>query len=821
MFTSRLLVLLLCTTCANAQSPDTFTREIRPLLEKNCLPCHSAESRTSGFAVNSVEALLAGGARHGAAIAPGHPEQSVLIRALRGETTPRMPMGRPPLSAEETEKIAAWIREFKPASPAGVKTQWWAFVPPKRPVPPAVKKAGWIRNPIDSFILSALEAKGLDPSPEAGKLTLVRRIFFDLVGVPPAPEEVAQFLSDESQEAYERLVDRLLADPRYGERWGRHWLDLARYADTMGFEADREQYHMWRYRDYVIRSFNQDKPYDQFIREQLAGDEIAPPDPSRLVATGFLRLGPVFQTTIAAQSRQMILSEITNTAGSVFLGLTVGCAQCHDHKYDPIPQRDYYRMQAFFAPMELVQADVAIPDAALAARLESARKAAEVKLAKRQSELKTYEAELVAKWRTTCPETNCAGEKIEARSLKGKLLTSIANGLVPNEDPTFTLEEKLKYLDLLDYVDNAMGGRDLGILRREVERNKARAHVVRNIAVSGLNASPPVSFVRIRGEYDQLGDRVEPGFPTAVTGQESPAQLPTDQFGNVRTWRIGLARWIAAPENPLTARVIVNRLWQKHFGAGIVATPSDFGRNGGLPSHPELLDWLAVELPARKWSLKAMHRLMVTSATYRQSSHLITEAAREKDPGNRLLSRMNRRRLEGELMRDAILAVSGRLNPEMGGPGVFPRLPAAIEGSVKIKNFTAWTPSPDEEARRRSVYVFQRRQIEFPFLTVMDAPVLQSPREVRPESTTALQALTLLNGRLVTEEAAAFAGRIRREAGESVAAQVRLAYRLALGRPPAAEEESRARDFIATLGGGGLEGLARALYNTNEFVYVD
>ncbi|MEZ5357131.1 MAG: PSD1 and planctomycete cytochrome C domain-containing protein [Bryobacteraceae bacterium] len=815
----RSIAILLWCGVAFSQTEGTFTGEVLPLLERNCLPCHGAESRTSGLVATTVEGLMAGGARHGAAISPGHPEQSVLIRALRGELAPRMPIGKAPLSNGDIEKIATWIRHFQPAKPQ-TKQRWWAFAPPKRTEPPPVKATAWVRNPIDRFVLAALEAKGLAPAAEADKRTLARRLYFDLTGLPPAPEEMDRFLADESPKAYEDLADRLLADSRYGERWGRHWLDLARYADTMGFEADREQYHMWRYRDYVIRSLNNDKPYDQFIREQLAGDEITPSDPDRLVATGFLRLGPVFQTTIAAQSRQMILSEITNTVSSVFLGLTVGCAQCHDHKYDPIPQRDYYRLQAFFAPMELIQADVPIRDAALKARLDTARKAAEAKLSERQGQLQAYENTLVAKWRNACAN-GCDGQKIEPKGLKTKLLTAIANGLVPNDDSTFTLDEKLRYLELLDYVDTTMGGRDLGVFRREVERHKARAHVVRNITVSGNNAEPPVSFVRLRGEYDQLGDRVEPGFLTAITGKEVPAELPTDTFGNVRTWRIGLAKWIASADNPLTSRVMVNRLWQKHFGAGLVATPSDFGRNGGFPSHPELLDWLALELPARGWSLKAMHRLMVTSSAYRQSSNTIAEPARKADPANRLLSHMNRRRLEGELMRDAILAVSGRLNPEAGGPGVFPRLPAAIEGTAKIKNFTAWEPSADDEARRRSIYVFQRRQIEFPFLSVMDAPVLQAPREVRPESTTALQALTLLNGRLVTEEARAFADRLRREGGASVAEQVRRAYLLALGRPPSAEEEARARDFVATLGADGLLGLARVLYNTNEFIYVD
>ncbi|MBI1354820.1 MAG: DUF1553 domain-containing protein [Acidobacteria bacterium] len=806
---------------AAGQSDSRFAQEVQPILEQNCLPCHGPETHMSGLAVTSVEALLAGGARQGAAITPGHPEQSPLIRALEGSLTPQMPMGKPPLSSGQIETLAAWIREFQPPARSSEAGGWNPFEAPQRPAAPAVENEAWTRNPIDRFVLAALEAKGLQPSPEADKRTLLRRVYFDVAGEPPTPEETAAFLADDSPEAYEKVVDRLLADARYGERWGRHWLDLARYADSMGFEADREQYHMWRYRDYVVRSLNADKPYDQFVKEQLAGDEIAPKDPDALIATGFLRLGPVFQTTIAAQLRQMLLDEITGTVSSVFLGLTVGCAQCHDHKYDPFPQKDYYRLQAFFAPMELVQTDLPFADETLRRRMDEERQEAEGRLAARQEKLDAYQDVLLAKWRAACEGQSCEGEEIAAKNLKNKLLTAIANGLVPNDDPTFSLEEKKRFLDLLDYVDDSMGGRDKGVFRRQIERHKPRAHVVRNLTVSGFNAAPPVHFVKLGGEYNRLGERVEPGFLTAITGAEEPARLPTDTFGNVRNWRVALADWIASKDNPLTARVMVNRIWQKRFGAGIVATPSDFGRNGARPTHPELLDWLAVELMEQGWSLKAIHRLMLTSATYRQDSRIDSEEAREADPGNRLLWRMNRRRLEGEIIRDAVLAVSGRLNEEMEGPGMFPRLPEPLKDSVRIKNFTAWEPTDGPQSRRRSLYIFQRRQIEFPFLAVMDAPVLQAPRETRPVSTTALQALTLLNGELVNDEAREFAARVVRESGEDLGRQARRAFELALSRPPTADELAQAKDFLATEEQDALLGLCRILFNTNEFVYVD
>ena len=808
-------------TIAGAQRSDAFEEHVRPLLEQSCLPCHGPESHMSGLTVTTVEGLLMGGARHGASIRPGHPEQSPLVQALQGSLTPRMPMGKTPLSSGEIERIADWIREFQPTSRESSGPGWNPFEKAERPAPPAVRNELWARNPIDRFVLASLEANELEPSPEVDRRTLLRRVYFDLIGEPPSPEETDAFVADDSPAAYEEVVDRLLADPRYGERWGRHWLDLARYADSMGFEADREQYHMWRYRDYVVRSLNADKPYDRFVKEQIAGDEIAPKDSDATIATGFLRLGPVFQTTIAAQLRQMLLDEITGTVGSVFLGLTVGCAQCHDHKYDPVPQKDYYRLQAFFAPMELVQIDLPFADEEVGRRMAARQAAAEARLAARQEKLEAFERELLAKWESACASGGCEGEEIAAKSLKGKLLTAIANGLVPNDDPTFSLDEKERFLDLLDYVDDRMGGRDMGVFRRQIERHKPRAHVVRNLTVSGFNPAPPVHFVRIAGEYNRLGERVEPGFLTAITGSEAPAELPTDNFGNVRTWRVALADWIASEDNPLTARVMINRIWQKRFGRGIVATPSDFGRNGAQPTHPELLDWLATEFIHTGWSLKAMHRLMLTSATYRQDSSIDSAKARDIDPGNRLLWRMNRRRLEGEIIRDSVLAVSGRLSHERGGPGVFPRLPDAVADSVRIKNFTAWEPSAGPESRRRSVYVFQRRQIEFPFLSVMDAPVLQASREMRPVSTTALQALTLLNGRLVSEESRYFAKRVRREAGDAPEALVRRAFEVALGRPPDAAELAEAKEFLTRERDQGLTGLCRILYNTNEFVYVD
>lgn len=818
---------------AIGSSDEVFIKQVQPLLEARCAACHNEQNRSSGLSVLTLKDLLAGGARRGPAIKPGDPEKSVLIQILEGKLSPRMPLGGEPLAEAEVKLIADWIRGLKPEAEAEAgKEQWWAFQKLQKAQPPAVKQKSWARNEIDLFILGKLEEKGLSPAPEASRRVLLRRAFFDLVGMPPTPEEAKAFLDDQSPDAYEKLVDRLLADPRYGERWGRHWLDLARYADTRGFEADNENPHIWRYRDWVVRALNEDKPYNQFIREQLAADEMEPK--GELVATGYLRLFPWYQTTRFDEFRQEMLNEITSNVSSVFLGLTMKCAQCHDHKYDPIPQKDFYRLQAFFVPMEISDEKVPFADEEVRRRMEQGYRDAAEQLKATEQEFKAYQQELLSRLGQAGRPSSAAkpqaedeaddeesDAQAEIRLLERRLLSVIANVLVPSADPAFTREEKLKYLDYFNHVGGKRGGRDMGLLRRRVMRYEPKAHVVRNPQPSSTRPSLPVAHVRIRGAYDQLGEVVEPAFPSATAGRSEPAELPTDRFGNVIKWRIALANWIASPENPLTPRVIVNRLWQHHFGEGIVSTPSDFGRNGARPTHPELLDWLARQLIERKWSLKAMHRLMMTSSVYRQTSLHSSKRAEEIDPNNRLLSRMNRRRLEGEIIRDSILATSGRLNPERGGPGVFPRLPDEMKDRMTIKNQPVWEPSEGPETRKRSIYIFQRRQLEVPLLSVLDAPVFQASCEQRAVSTTAVQALMLLNGQLVTEEAEHFARRVEKEAGADSGAQIRRAFELALARLPSEEELRRALEFLNTQKQGGLVGLCRVLFNTNEFVYVD
>jgi hypothetical protein len=581
---------------------------------------------------------------------------------------------------------------------------YWAFVPPVRPDLPAVADADRARNPIDVFLLAALEDAGLAPSPEADRRTLIRRLSFDLTGLPPTPEEVEAFVEDPGPDAYERLVDRLLASPAHGERWAQHWLDLARYADTDGFEFDQARPDAWRYRDWVAGALNADMPYDRFVRLQLAGDEAEPGDPSAFVATGFNRCYPdMVDLNDQGLRRQNALNDITETTGLVFLGLTIGCARCHDHKFDPIRQSDFYRLQAFFTP---------------------------------------------ARFRDDYP-------------------------LGPGD---------------------------------------ARA---RGLDEAGPDAPP--TFVLRRGEYGANGPEAPPAFPVVLCEDESEAlarPTPSERSTGRRT---ALADWLLRPDHPLTARVMVNRLWQHHFGRGIVGTPSDFGGMGDPPTHPELLDWLATELVARGWSLKAMHRLIVTSAAYRRSS-LASPDALAADPDNTLLWRQNRRRLDGEALRDALLAASGRLSRAPGGPPAFPELPAEL---AKLSSKGAvWPVSATQAERdRRSLHVFVRRNLRYPFFEAFDRPDTNASCPRRSVTTIAPQALTLLNSQLARESARAMAGRVENEAGPEPGAQIERAYRLALGRPPDAEERRLAAEFLRR--DPSLPRFCLALLNLNEFVTVD
>ncbi len=710
--------------------------------------------------------------------------------------------------------------------------RYWAFLPVVNPRVPSVRDGRWVRNPIDAFILSELEAKGLRPAALSGRATLLRRVTLDLIGLPPTPEEVEAFLRDSSPQAYEKVVDRLLQSAHYGERWARHWLDLARYAESEGFKSDETRPNIWRYRDYVIRAFNQDKPYDRFIREQIAGDEFWPGDLEAQLATAFNRHYPdESNARNLLQRRQEILNDITDTVGAVFTGLTFGCARCHDHKFDPILQADYYRLQAFFAntraaddvlltgpgALEGYQKRLAVWEektrdvrAAMSAILEPRRKEIVDELfAKYPPEIqaaitKPDAARTPIEWQMyykAKPYMNPEAEEV-AKSLKG--------------------EARGRYAELK------------GELQKFAEWHPGELPV--GVAMVDANRTAPKTHVLSVGVYDAPLQEVEPGFLTILKPGPAKVEPPRGQDSTGR--RAALANWLADPKNPLTTRVMVNRLWHYHFGRGIVATPSDFGNMGERPTHPQLLDWLASEFVRRGWSMKAMHRLMVTSNTYRQSSGY-NEAAAKVDLQNKLLWRFPRQRLEGEVIRDSELAVAGLLNAKMGGPSVFPELPPGMETRG------GWKVSEDPvERNRRSIYIFVRRNTRYPMLESLDMPDTHESCGRRNMTTTAPQALTLLNSKLSLEWAQAFAARVILTAGSAASQQVEAAYRLAYSRRPDAEELQsalgfldRQRRIIAARPGAvlalptlspdlsdqpaaaALVDLCHMLMNSNEFVY--
>jgi Protein of unknown function (DUF1553)/Protein of unknown function (DUF1549) len=685
----------------------------------------------------------------------------------------------------------------------------WAWQSPHRPTLPGVKDPAWVCNPVDLFVLARLEGDGVRPAPAAPREQLLRRVTFDLTGLPPTPEESDAFLNDPAPDAWEKVVDRLLASSRYGERWGRHWLDLVRYADSNGFEFDEPRPDAWRYRDYVVASFNQDKPYDRFVREQVAGDELWPDDPTVRIATGVHLLGPdMTDASDPAQRRQDTLNDMTDTTGLVFLGLTVGCARCHDHKFEPIPQADYYRLQAFFAPAVFRR------DLLVATKQEQERYAV---AAKEYAELvKPIQEEIAAlegpvrKQLVAARMAKLSDEAREAHATPDAQRTGGQKELV--QQTARLLEVKPE--EIVKGLAETDRARHKELLAR-LQEFDARKPVPLPVALGLQDATGPApkTFVLERGERSAPADEVRPGFPLVLSKdyQTVDAQVEAPRPGTTGR-RAALAAWLTRPDNPLVARVLVNRLWQHHFGRGLVATPSDFGMRGAASTHPELLDWLAMEFVASGWSVKHLHRLILTSAAYRQASRAPAEA-RAKDPDNLFFSRQNRQRLEGEAIRDSLLAVSGRLNHKMGGPGVFPPVPPeALKGSA------GWKASPDPADHvRRSVYVFARRNLRFPFLEAFDLPDSNLSCPKRERSTTAPQALALLNSSDVAAAAKALGERVAREAqGEEE--QVPLAYRLTLGRRPTVNEVKAARAFLA---GSPLSELCRALLNVNEFVYVD
>jgi hypothetical protein len=999
-----LLAFLIALPHSFAEEPSRealalFREKIAPVLRTRCVRCHHPGKTRGGLNLTTRKSILAGG-DSGPAANVGDPQKSLLLHMVQGPD-PLMPRNGPALGKEDIGYLIKWLELGLPwardvvlgsSTPAPAEETWWSLRPLSQPAIPAVKDRSWVRNPVDAFILAKLESKGLQPAAEAERRLLIRRLTYDLHGLPPKPEEVQAFVDDPRPDAYERLVDRLLASPAYGERWARHWLDVAHYGDTHGYDKDKRRDHAWPYRDYVIDSFNHDKPYAQFIREQLAGDVLYPaPTPEGIVATGFVVAGPwdfvgqveLREGTVDKMKTRLIDRDdmVANTC-STFLSLTVHCARCHDHKFDPISQKEYYALQAVFAGVERGDRPYAI---------DPRRQAARDQLVQEQQRLETRQAMLEARVRKlTAPELSKLDVQLEQASKELAALPPLPKGapsrtngyhsailprqeetrwvqvdlgqsvpidkvcLIPArpvdfpdtpgfgfpvrfrveiaEEPTFekatcladhTAQDfpnpgdspvlfsargnKARYVRVTatrlwlrrnDYVfalaelqvlsggkNLASGGqvsaqdsieagrwskkhlvdgfdsrnrlpdpsdhqalqaylhraeltarvRDLQTRRKALvdsllgsEVQKERSELARRLAelkkqirewksdrlvYAVLPRRPRPVWVLQRGDVRRRGQAALPGGLSCVQGLAPDLIVPNpDQEGQRR---LGLANWIADPDNSLTWRSIVNRVWHYHFGKGIVDTPNDFGRNGSLPTHPELLDWLACTFRAQGGSFKQLHRLLVLSSTYRQSSRRPPGKAGEIDANNRYLWRMNRRRLDAESVRDSVLAISGQLRKQMGGPGF--ELFRFKDDHSPIYDHTAREKILDPRTFRRTVYRFIVRSVPNPFMESLDCADPNNNVPVRNTTLTALQALTLLNDPFMIHQAERFAERLQSESPD-LASQIDRAFQLTFARSPRPDERKLLANYIHE---HGLVNACRVLLNANEFVFVD
>ncbi len=771
-----------------------FEKRIRPVLVQNCYECHSAESKTveGGLLLDSRAGIIRGG-DNGAVILPGNPDASLLIQAVKHvETGPTMPP-ESRLKDEEIADLAQWVKEGAPdprttSTLSAVKAksaidweqarQWWSLKPIAVAQPPSVKQEGWARNDIDHFILAKLEKEGLAPSSDAAKPALIRRATFDLIGLPPTPQEVAAFVADESPEAFAKVVDRLLDSPRYGERWGRHWLDVVRYADTAGDNSDFPIPQMRHYRDWVIKAINDDLPYDQFVRAQLAGDLLPESQMARrdgLVATGYLANARRFGSRVEDYPQHLTIEDTIDNFGRAFLGLTVNCARCHDHKFDPIPTSDYYALYGIFNstqyPWPGIELDqqqrrlIPLADPAMVAAFEKERDEAQKPLDEVVKQLENRLKELEGEEK----------KKLENGELEKAKKAAAANA---RKTPPFEM---------------------IYAVAESKERGDAS--------------------IQIKGDPAKPGDLVPRHFLTVFGGKT----LADD---DASSGRMALVDWLLQKDNPLPARVMVNRIWVHHFGKGIVPTPNDFGKQGKPPTHPELLDYLADKFASGGWSMKQMHRLIMLSRTYQLSSERSDEAI-SKDATNTLLSSFPRLRLDAEALRDTLLVLGESLDLSQPEDHPFPP-----QSSWK---FTQHNPfKAVYETKRRSVFLMTQRIQRHPFLSIFDGadPSVSTP--VRGNSTTPLQALFLLNDRLVHEQADRFAARIERTSSDD-RGRITSAYELALSRAPTADEMTSAEAFLAsvrnTLAGDGTakdeveretwRAFARVLFRLNEFCYLD
>jgi hypothetical protein len=791
-----------------------FKRDIYPILAERCFECHKGSDATSGYRLDQRADIL--GETDGKVLArSGDSAASRLIQLVASQVpNKRMPAKGKPLDAEQIGLLRAWIDQGLKWDESVLpverpQSKHWAFQVIRRPALPRVANAGWVRTPVDAFIAASHDAKRLTPAPEASRRALVRRLYLDLIGLPPTPEEMAALLADRSTDWYERLVDKLLASPHYGERWGRHWLDLARYADSEGYESDHTRPYAWRYRDYVINAFNSDKPYDRFLREQIAGDEIEPYSDENLIATGFLACARLSSNEEdRPRQRNDVLVDIVNATGNAILGLTINCCQCHNHKFDPLAARDYYRFQGFFVKGASNNLTLKAPD--LWQAYESTRLPEyEPALKLRDTILAGARTRLTEETRKTLtPEERAARDVPEEKrtpeqaklarevDLKFQFLNGQIERAIPEEDRKLYDELKKK----LAAMEKKMPDKPQTFGFYSPATSPTHVDV---LPMKGFYPPPYVPaelakakpHILVAGEVHQRGPALDVGWP-ALFGSV-PAAVEKKP-------RSVLVDWLANPQNPLTARVWANRIWHYHFGRGIVATPSDFGTRGAAPTHPELLDWLASELMQSGWSAKHLHRLIVCSSTYRQSAEN-NAANRKIDPENLLWWHWPLRRLESETIRDATLAVTGELDHRLGGPG-----------------------AEDEKTSCRTVYLFQRRSRGPMMQKLFDSPTAANEScPCRHVSTVPLQALYLMNNEFALQRAKVLAERVQaRAAGDDRDRQVELVFQLLLSRPPDEMEKALAAKFFASHrtsedGTPALVHFCQALLNVNEFVYLE
>ncbi len=835
LFTGILLVAAAPAPFA-ADSPIDFLRDVRPILVQSCTPCHGAAKQRGGLRLDNAASAMRGGDR-GPAFTSGDAAHSRLVLAVSGmDPDLKMPPAdKPPLTAEQIGVLRAWIdqgakwpKDETVAGSAAAHSDHWAFQPPKRPAPPDVTDKDWCRNDIDRFVLARLEREKIAPSPEADRVTLIRRLSLDLLGLPPSPKEVDDFVADPSPDAYEKLVDRLLASPAYGERWGRHWLDLARYADSDGYEKDGGRPYAWLYRQWVIDALNKNLPYDEFTVEQLAGDLLPGATVDQKIATGFHRNtlsnheGGVDQE----QFRVEACVDRTNTTAEVFLGLTLGCARCHDHKYDPFSQREYYELFAFFNSD--VETDIPAPRPGEEEQYRKDKAEYDRKLADVQGDVDAYRKDqLPAAEATWEAGLKLADLRPLPPAVQAALLVEPAKRDAAQKQAI--AEEYAKINPLLVELN-----------KRLTEIKQTEPHLTQ--AMTLALGPPRKTHLMVRGDFLRPGVEIEPDVPAVLPPLTPNPSPPRGEGGKIRRTRLDLARWLVDPANPLTARVAVNWIWSRYFGRGLVATPEDFGTQGEKPTHPELLDWLATELVRQKWDLKAMHKRIVTSATYRQSSHARPDLA-QRDPLNVLLARQTRIRLEAEILRDEALASSGLLVEKIGGPSVRPPQPAGIS-ELTYAGSARWVESVGPDRYRRGMYTWFQRTSPFPMLTTFDAPDANLACVRRDRTDTPLQALTLLNDTVFVECARALGRRIMAEEQGGTEARLRYGFRLCVAREPTAAERERLAKLYddllalcqadpekaAKLAGPDLPAgadaaeaaawtaLARALLNLDEFV---